>query len=74
MIKGELILLDLERNVPDYTCDGYHANALARRIENFWHDKGYREVKVWVVKDKKTEDGPFFHYIRSNIKYHVKGA
>jgi len=40
---------------------------LAERIENFWHRKGYRHVRVWVESVYNNETEPY--QVRSNIKF-----
>ena len=40
---------------------------LAERIENFWHRKGYRHVRVWVESVYNNETEPY--QVGSNIKF-----
>lgn len=69
--KDNLLMLDPERHVPDYLTDSGHAETLRRRVENYYHNSGFKDVKVWVETERKVEHGAKFHYIRSNIKFKV---
>lgn len=49
----------------DWIGDKYSASVLARRIENFWHKKGFSLVKVWV--EPFHSNGLKMYAVRSNI-------
>jgi hypothetical protein len=59
------------KKIPDYTTDKAASIQLARRIESYYHAKGFPEIAVWV------EGVPAFNNkkrweIRSNIKFDCK--
>lgn len=51
--------------------DKKHALRMARRIEDYWHHRGRRGVRVWVDKVIVNEGQPtenMFYQIRSNLR------
>ncbi len=50
----------------DYLGDLRASKRMARDIEKYWHDKGYKSVKVWVESSLDK-----MHFIRSNITWVV---
>lgn len=54
--------------IPDYTADRYWAGVLAKRIENFWKNKGYQGINAWVETDARP-NGIKIYSVRSNIKF-----
>ena len=71
MPNSNVLTLDLGRRIPDYLTDSGHAETLRRRLENYYHNEGYTDVKVWIESEKKSEEGQRFYYLRSNIKFTV---
>lgn len=54
----------------DYLASYWNARQLANAIEQYWHRKGYKWVRVWLVKDEKTTTAKLY-YVRSNLKFRV---
>lgn len=51
----------------DYLTNYIASNKLAKKIQNYWHDRGFTGVHVYVEKDNEG------HYVvRSNIVFSVK--
>ena len=50
----------------DYITDYIASSKLANRIQQYWHDKGYRGVRVWVEKEEDR-----LWVIRSNLQLKV---
>ena len=49
----------------DYLSSLYSSRILAKQIEDFWHKKGRKHIRVWVEKE---DFGPTEIYVvRSNI-------
>ena len=59
-------MLKDKRSIKDALTKEHHAKALARRIEDYWHGKGYRWIRAWV--ERRVD--PVHHWIlRSNIRF-----
>lgn len=59
-----------EVTTPDYIKDKFASMGLAKRIENHWHKKGYKQIRTW-VDTHESKDGEKFYSIRSNIIFKV---
>lgn len=61
----------------DYIRNKRNSIELARSIQDYHVSRGDKEIKVWVEEDVRfSPQGnrlPTNYYIRSNIKYSVKG-
>jgi len=57
----------LGKRTPDYTCDKSAAKELAKRVEEYYHKKGYKSVKVWLELNK--ERGYPIWEIRTNLLF-----
>lgn len=58
----------LDRRIPDYTGDFHSAKDLVKRIQDYWHNLGYTQVKVW-IETVTTYSGNKLYCVRSNIRY-----
>lgn len=59
------------KRIPDYTGDRNHANDLARKLQDFYHKRGYQEVRVWVEPEFINSDRRIFG-VRSNISFSLQ--
>ena len=59
-----------DKIIPDYTGDYYWASIMAKRIQNFWHKKGYHQIRAWVETDVRPSGSKIFS-VRSNISFDV---
>ena len=53
----------------NYLTDYLASSKLARKIQNYWHDRGYTGVHVFVEKDQHNN-----YVVRSNIELKVSDA
>jgi hypothetical protein len=51
----------------DYTGKSSDAHELARRIQEYWHARGFRRVRVWVERDVITQRKPIYLIRSENI-------
>lgn len=58
-------------STPDYYRDAFASNMLAKRIEAFWHRKGYKGVKAWVETSTNVGGTEKYYSVRSNITFKV---
>jgi hypothetical protein len=64
-LKG---LVRLSKAVPDYTFDFYWARVIQKRLENYYIQRGNRNVKVW-IETEETPTGRKIYNVRSNILF-----
>ena len=57
------------KRVPDYTGKRSEAVKLAKKLEQFYHDKGYTDVKAWV--EPEPRNGRNLWGVRSNIVFNA---
>ena len=61
----------------DYIRDKRASENLATKIQNWWHSRGYTQVRVWVEEAVATTDYgtklPSNFYVRSNIQMNCVG-
>jgi len=55
----------------DYTGKASDAKALAARIQRYWHDRGFRKVRVWVERDAVTQRKPIYLIRSENIPVNI---
>lgn len=55
-------------SIPDYTGDRYYAKQLADRVQDYYHNLGYKNVKVW-VEGGETPGGRKLWSVRSNLSF-----
>lgn len=55
---------------PDYLKSKAHSMSLAKRVEEVWHRKGYKQVKAWVETISQANGEKYF-VVRSNISFTV---
>lgn len=55
-------------SIPDYTGDRYYAKQLADRVQEYYHNLGYKGVKTWVELDE-TPGGRKLWGVRSNLSF-----
>lgn len=61
---------NVTRLTPDYVSSFVDSKILAGRIQAYWHNKGYTQVKVWVETElTNIEERKESYSIRSNIKF-----
>ena len=60
----------MEMITPDYCKSKTHSMSLVRRIEEYWHKRGYKQVKAW-VETMSQLNGEKNYVIRSNISFTV---
>jgi len=62
-------------NRNDYIKNRYASQDLANKIRNWWHNKGYTSVQVWVEEENPITDFgtklPPSYSVRSNINFTV---
>lgn len=62
----------MSRNKRDYIKNKFASEELADQIRDWWHKRGYTQVRVWVEEDRPiTSLGtrlPANYSVRSNIK------
>lgn len=61
------ILPSLGRRIPNYVGDRACSQELAKKLEAYYHKKGYTHIKVWVEADDTL--GTKIWSIRSNILF-----
>ena len=54
----------------DYILDKPASRVLARKIEAFWHNKGYYKVRAW-VESQRLSDVLDIYVIRSNMRFNI---
>lgn len=60
------------KNKKDYLKNKPASIELAKRLQDFYHKKGYSFIKVWVEDfPSETPETPEYYSIRSNIKFNV---
>lgn len=52
----------------DYSEDRFAAKELAQRIQDYWHNLGHQNVKVWLEPEEQASGRKFWN-IRSNIVF-----
>jgi hypothetical protein len=68
--SNNVVYMNTRSKIPNYLTDKRASNQLAKRIEQFWHNKGYLSVKAW-VETHQGIDGSKTHMVRSNITFTV---
>ena len=58
------------RAVPDYIENREAAKELVDRLMDYYHRRGYTNVKIWLEPDTQASGRRFF-YVRSNITFKV---
>ena len=58
-------------SIPDYYRDGFSSQMLAKKIESYWHRRGYKQVKAWVEVTMNVEGTEKYYSVRSNISFKV---
>jgi len=57
-------------NIPDYVRDKFASAQLAKRIENYYRNKGIYTVKAWVEEIPLGDQ--IYYGVRSNIHMDVR--
>jgi hypothetical protein len=65
--RNNIVYLD-RRNVPDYMESPLSTKILIDKLLNYYHTRGYHNVKVWAEPEIQAS-GRKFWYIRSNIVF-----
>lgn len=60
----------MERICPDHLKNKSSSMGLAKRIEDYWHKKGFRSVKAWVETISQLNGEKYF-VVRSNLTFRV---
>jgi hypothetical protein len=58
----------LSHNTKDYYEDRFAAKELAIKIQDYYHQRGYDHVKVWLEEELQSSGRKFWN-IRSNIVF-----
>ncbi len=69
MQEQQTTIAALGTSTPDYTGDRYWAKQLASRLQQYYHNLGQTQVKVWA--EPSEGEGKKIWNIRSNIKFTV---
>lgn len=64
-------IVEMHRTSRDYCSDYFASRDLANKIMRYWHNKGYKSVKVWVEK-VDLASGKNRWDIRGNIVFNCK--
>lgn len=72
MTRNNVVYLNNQetKGSPDYTEDRLAAKILVDRLMEYYHSRGFRNVKVWLEPEVQPSGRKFF-YVRSNISFKV---
>lgn len=69
MQNSKTLLPQGTREIPDYTCDYEAAKELAKKVQDFYHSRGYKKVRCWIEPIATIPQKVFG--VRSNIVFDV---
>ena len=64
-------MIDKHRSIPDYTGDGFWARELAKKVQSYYHERGYTDVRCWVEPELNPVSGKKMWGVRSNILFSI---
>jgi len=72
MDEPQTTIPTLGKRIPDYTGDRYCAKELAKKIQDYYHKKGYKQVKAWA--EAEDVGSAKVWGVRSNILFSVTNS
>lgn len=60
----------MNKIIPDYCSNAGASRGLAKRLTQYWNERGRLDVKFWVERDDKTFKRPLY-VVRTNLTFYV---